>query len=630
MAAATSPSAANPFITEADMAGHSSHAKTLMVSDGTNSFGGDYEGADALEDALVALNAADGGLIFVKRGAYTLNQDITMSKPVNIICEGTQFGSTTAEKCELTLVGGTRALDFIQAVTIERLIITHSSSVPVSFGAMVFLNRCHFNGKVVFDTSGAATGSNPEKVCSIRSCYFTPEVDFDNCRYGVTVTGCRFVATTATSSQAVRMLQSSKNIVFDNCTFDGHPTFPGTANKGAFAVISGADVSGGALRDCFFQVGTGSNAISFSVGATVDEYRVENCTVNMVDDAVTTTVVSIAVPDDSLFVVDGLRFTMGFVSTGEIRACMLELAASDRSVLKVSNVLIEGGDRLVEISSSILGLITMGSIGASNVGALLSLDTVAINNVRYSETDLNSGVIILANITGGISKRIAIRNVEMDAWGTTAAGGNSYLACIRITELDNECDVLIEGCRLDGSELDGGASTENWYGIYIDNPAIDRELSQVTINDCFVAGFTARDIETEGRTPRMRITNCTGRGATNAVAGIAGARWHLYSGSLVVANNTYNNNSVASGDTFIYVEDDGTGGTDENSSFVGNVMVMDAATDDAIYVDDLTALAVFVFAGNAGTGQINALNADGHVAIGDGDANVNAIAVNLR
>lgn len=71
-----------------DEAVHTLHGHTnvfVSVTDGVSSTGGKYNGSNAISLAIAALNAANGGTIYVRKGAYSLSSGLVIGKPIRVI-----------------------------------------------------------------------------------------------------------------------------------------------------------------------------------------------------------------------------------------------------------------------------------------------------------------------------------------------------------------------------------------------------------------------------------------------------------------------------------------------------------------------------------------------------------------
>ena len=252
------PAAPRYFSNAGSIAG--ARTNTVSVGDGVSTFG-DFNSLQS-GSAQAALQAAidavvDGGIVYIKRGSYSISTAITVDKSVRIVgdIKETNIDATGANAVLAITTAATN-------VTLEELDLSVSgtalSSVTIASGAATELKvyRCDLDGleirsnTTVLDsnievtpsgtiTVGPAAGVAKLDSVSFRNCHITNNGTGASYRCmslpkseGLTIDGCFFEPATSSDFMVEFTALSNSNISIRNCQTDTGAPAPTTAQYG--------------------------------------------------------------------------------------------------------------------------------------------------------------------------------------------------------------------------------------------------------------------------------------------------------------------------------------------------------------------------------------------------------------
>jgi hypothetical protein len=605
MDSATAPTSGNPFLTVADTP--TNNPFTYIVSDGTRSTGGDYDAPTAIQSAMDALEAAGvPGDIYVRRGEYTLTANKSYTVPMKIICEGSP-GKAIGVRCILS--ASSYKVTFNEPVQIFNLEISGVSGANVleiydeawlSF-VHVSLGRTYFNGAAV---KGRA-----------NTCVFDGQVQLNAIPLGFEFNQCAF---TGEASQYCMLVSNQCDYVrIINCTMDA--TASGTQDGGGILftlgnadtsnwVIDGLDVqSRGALVSLDLRT-SGSDQKQMTIKNVVSTIHSQTGSGGSFN-------IFVSTADSSYLKIDGVRIDVNHsngIGTGLLAVRFL--GSGSQGVADISNVIINGNGNVIDNATT--GTVYFYSVGSSNLSTI-NVKNLAIRDVRGNQTGLTTGYIVVTDGSGNINID-GLRIYDLDTTAITAA---AYLVGVK-TLTDSKGAVSIQNSYIDGFGLDV-SFTGNYYGILNDvNSATPGSLF---IKDSTITHWNKCDVWVQS-SAYLCIDGLSHKGTANMIAGTPGARISLNLANYFRITNCHYDDLASGVATpyWCYVANTAS----DVGTFANNLVKMPGAGDEAIYCVDSTG--PLVFTGNGGVGRINVLNTDNHIGIGDGDNNVNTLAVNLR
>jgi hypothetical protein len=586
MDGAASPSASNPFATED---GLNKGAFSYVVSDGTVSTDGDFDGVDALILALDAVEGDGGGAIYVRRGNYTLTgaPGKTYTVPIHIYCEGGP-ATPSGSRCLLTLdhTNSVYGLTFNGSVTIHHLEIVRGAAgtLAVSFKSKVFTeNLIVSGGKVQFDGArGRVVGGTTENIV-IASMPF-PGVRFD---------GVLFVNKTA-GDVAVRFEGVVANASFSSCLMDG--SNGDTIDGGGIWADATASIDGILLGECTVS----------SRGA----YR--NIHLN---EAFSTTVAGVAIRDCTSFIYTGWGSSS---SNRQIDIKSIEALKIDG----LDVVLLNGDD--VESGISYIA-------GAGSVKAMRIIGFGAAGNQLDHHASAEAAVVFEGVGGTGIDADLNVTNLQ----ALRFRGGNTSLAQSTMVKGNGRCTIdglmistlgagasgavyfvgytpgsstsKLVNSYLIGEDLDNSGS-EEYYGVYLGTTGGPTSPEQFTMENNNVSGWQTQDIRILDVDAGIVVDKCNGKGYNGANT----PRWFIDVERSRITNCSYHQNSTDS-DEWMRL-----GANAGRSTINGNTGYMTLTASELIYLED--ACQDCAVGGNAGRGEISILTADALTTAGIGQS----------
>jgi hypothetical protein len=225
---------------------------TVTVGDGVNSWGDLNGTTDAVLTAAYAALPADGGLIFLKTGTWTLGANVTLGSKNVIIC-------------------GQGPRTSVRVTTANRFVLTGTSAVRVQF------RDIRFRGTAIDAQGIRITGGAPD--LSVENCVFEDAIVSVNSAMLDTHTfrGCVFKSNTYTMTKAFVHSEAAAATVsgmFNTCLFS-HP------NAAASSSLSDTDTNGSGFVKCSFVDckfdSSGAGGPTFKVGTGTDGLFFDRC-----------------------------------------------------------------------------------------------------------------------------------------------------------------------------------------------------------------------------------------------------------------------------------------------------------------------------------------------------------------
>lgn len=217
---------------------------TVSVGDGINSWG-DFNSTQSgtARDAIVAAIAAvpTGGIVYIKKGTYTMSTAITVAKDVRFIGDGAWLDET-----ELRATGSNSVFSFASGagrITLEDISVTNSGSATYSIvwasGNAILdasrcviegisaKDRCSFSNCIINANTSGIRAVNLDTVSDVRfeHCFIHNQNSGSpyRCVYAndserITFVNCHF--TGAGASADLLFLTATSNVTFVECVFD--------------------------------------------------------------------------------------------------------------------------------------------------------------------------------------------------------------------------------------------------------------------------------------------------------------------------------------------------------------------------------------------------------------------------
>lgn len=464
---------------------------TISVGDGANSWGdfnttraGDAQ--LAIQGAIDAL-PADGGILYIKRGTYTItNTTIDIDKPVTIVGDGRDETlletSGSAPVFTIDTFGGAPGQEFGGYFQIENVAVRLASGTTVDFaidfdpslGTRVIAKGCQFHG---IRTTGA--GEIEDSV--FESCDFRGDTEssvghafsgdviessFVNCNFhsALTVSGaravnltsgsdnvefrdCRFTATT--SSSDVVEIDTVTNLRFAGCKFSFGIDQDALAISGSSQHV--------AINSCFFEQ-TSTNGSSDSGGVSFEgnsvDVIIKGCSFVGVDSSVfiqsAQSVTRLVIDSCSCIgvaVTSGKRFLniVGDLTDGIVSSCVIS-GLEEPNTGDLDGILIGGSSTVLGLKISNVSFKDCGD-SSNNSGVRFvhkeigaSVEALNISNCLVDNID-SSGTLIGVALSGsspGETVDASINNCVFSNYG--ASGTN--VGAVRVAGVDN---AVIEG-----------------------------------------------------------------------------------------------------------------------------------------------------------------------------------------
>lgn len=629
MDGAASPSAANPFATED---GLNKGAFSYVVSDGTVSHDGDFDGVNALIQALDAVESDGGGAIYVRRGNYTLTgaPGKTYTKPIHIYCEGGP-GTPSSNRCLLTLdhTNSVYGLTFTGMVDIRHLEIVRGAAgtLAVSFQDKVFTENLIVSGGNVqyIGCTGSVTGGLVDE-CSINGIPL-PGLDINSVSY------------VASGGTPVTVQGNCIGATFSGCVFDG--TNGGTSNGGGISQAGGSGFSQGSFSQCTFY--SRGDFAAMSIGNTIANSSFRDCVVNIftprsgASDEASFKLVNA----QGSITVSGL--TINVLYSGAVVSPLFGVDTNPDSGtqanLDLSGIRLVGNANQVNHSGGKALYYIETDINSSEESVSAVSRAVKITGFRGGPTSYDRSSLVaigcVTSVNSGLSTFL-FDDLSISGLDNTDPAANSYLAGFRTYGGEIDANVTIRTSVMDGFELADPTGGDGFYiGIRQDNTNYINSPGFLNVEDSPVQGWLEHDIHVDipdvgtDFCP-MKLDGVRNKGIDAALTQGA-ERIKTNSNRLQVVNCRFDaDGEDTSAVKWLYVEDRVSAlGMDCNIG--GNTVRMSGGAHDAVYIE--TGIPPCVLTGNTGVGRINVAEADDHIGIGDisvGDKNINTLAVLLR
>lgn len=590
---------------------------TYTISSSTADGNVDFIGASALTDCLDYIQSNDtSAIVFMKKGsAFTYdanaNGNKTYSKNITLIGEGLGGAyATPTVTFEVTPGSSGFAITFSDAIEIKNLSIsidtTHGVDAFSLSGGVANLYGCQFTG-------GLGTVDIKASMNRAIDCRFFTYVEtdgygiFENCYFYNSYTGYTIT------------LVSSLGTVFRNCYFNGSGTYAGISASAASFILESCTLS------CS---GTNSRVLYSDNSKSV---RISNCDMIIKSqyDSSPTQEGAIWINQntaESILIIDGLDIEITHAS--DIVSSMFQINQTAlRCQADVRNVTINGNDnRLEHYADYNYGMVRFYQSSVSK-NSSIKVNGLNINKIAPGETQaIQSNLIGVHNDEE--SSYVIIDSLIISDLSTLAEAGNTYIVGVNV---DSIGFVVIKNSVFDATDLAAtpGSYTVVHYGLLCNNTNPSESPGGLHIVDCYFKEWTRGHIYAAESTPftlRIHIRGYRGYD-TDAEDGVAYSRINIECYYLILTNSTYEtpaNNSAV----WVYLN------ANCEEITIGNNAVICTAVETsliAIYGADGIASGTGIIIGNVGAGSlISVQNVSNFKGIGDGDTNLNTMAVTLR
>lgn len=484
-------------------------ANTASVGDGSISYG-DFNGTDEvpLQDAIdfFSTSTNDRGVVYLKRGTYTLANVLTVDKELEVIGEGIDNTIISLTAADQLVIDAGAIDDRLTSFKNISFVNTSGSSanIDVQRGRVKFDN-CYFSDVTLEDTTSTA------KELTLRDCNFVTSLGL-----GVSVVSletlqnsrienCMFDESGGGSADtAISDAGTWTNVHIDNCRFTGNLNrsldFSNTQEELLITdskVESEFSLSGSLtdtiIKNCKFRTGDISGAITRSV--------VENCVFNARGDAVAldldNTIKTIDLDIiDCKFIDFSDKGISGDEKTGRIRVAGCYFVGDAGNVRGVSFGSSWHCDTTTVIDCEFVDIGTSGSTGVASIWLELSSDAsdkvVKIHKNVINNVDGDSSVYGIVVGDAGTSGTTEVQISENAVYGIDAAGQSAgiYIGGSPTTE------VQISNNKIRALE----SSANTLYGIYcnsIKNSVISsnvlKDLNNTETSSPDVKGIYVKD-----------------------------------------------------------------------------------------------------------------------------------------
>ncbi len=587
---------------------------TYTISEaGTGNY--DFKGATALVAAMDAIEAgsADGGVIFVKDGSYTVTTSKTYNKAICILFEDT-FNGATITFSHSSGYG----LTFIGAVKIYGGQWTGAGKQLVNV-----VNKCDIQ-KATFTGQTRFTGV----LSRISECSFSDYVLLIGYLYS-SVENCYI---TAASNGLALDVDSCISTVIKNCIIDG--SSGGTVDGEGISVHASKYVS---VEDCYCSV-RGTSKRGIRTYTNEGRILIRNCVLDCYSAYGGTTVgfvdFSISNADMSL-VVDGL--TVAIKHTSTMDATMLNLVLTSGAIgcdINISNLKLIGNGKLIAGSANFYeGSAISINVNSAAVNSNIVFDGVMITNFAHATAGYQQGVIIGSRVDNNTT-RLTFKNTSIKKFAALAASENTYMLCF-VTDPDTggSGTITLDNCEFDGTGLTlNHTYTMYHYGIYAGSESMGvNQPNVMNILNCKFSNFNAAHIfqtDSGSQLGNTRYIIMGYNGYDDISFNAANVRIYFRTERMIISNSIYYR-PTASPSGLTWLNQSWTGAGLQKIVIMGNsIWMANGASDFGIYIGDAVNNSTII--GNVGNTIISARNIDNHVGIGDGDYNTNALSVTLR
>jgi hypothetical protein len=552
---------------------------TFVVTDDSAHTGGDYNGVSALDDALQALEAGNGGTVFVRHGDYTMTNTTgrTYTKPITIICEGQ--GQTSGERCRITMsnTSGTAwtfqdyikivGLDFVQSGGYSTILI--DSSAP-----------CHFD--TVFVSSGQV------QIKSAAYGYWN-FVQLKSYGTNVAAPSTRFPLHLGLNGSAV------SNFHFINCDFDGSVS---AAQDAAGMYIDDGTLSRISFKTCIFRAYGDYQAIGCDAanGLNLREVSFNDCQMTFEPDngAASAPFVDFVLDTECNLKLKNVRFQP--LGAGDVDEPFLHISCvgNDNSV-GGNGIYVDGLDNALAHPSE-EGLIHLDTGASAIKNNHFYLKDVFVKNIGGGATAANSIVVGVDVLEDQCS--VVLDHLVINDWGTPGTAAS----CVNVLAAGDGV-LRIKNAELDGTDLSTSQSFRGIYGAYaLSAPG------GLYIEDSSINNFRIGEIVTNGG--KVTLRNVSGVGDTNQLT--SQERWDIGgTGTTIVMGCQYDNSGGSATTPILSLP----GGAGQSGVIMGNMLIAKQAADNAIQI--AAGADPFTIIGNNGVGDINVEEDDDHWGVGD-------------
>lgn len=246
-------------------------ARTWVVTDGTNSTGGDYNDPAGVTSAISA--STNGGTIVVRRGVYTTGVPTLSPSSGHVALEGETSDLTLTARTRVTVAADTtftgrlalKDLAYLRATVARTQVIGELSLERVAWQAgtlRVLGARCHIVDSTMLPGAGVGAHSIGAFITDAADTYIantnfsgpdpstnTPVFVIGDGVDRATITRCQFTSNVASVAPlALQPGGERMEVLFDGCIFEG------TAGSATLLDTTGVDFQGTiTFRDCVFK-----------------------------------------------------------------------------------------------------------------------------------------------------------------------------------------------------------------------------------------------------------------------------------------------------------------------------------------------------------------------------------------